>query len=282
MTEPYFEEHLIHGTAEFPVGIYDMHFNSDEKPLFPLHYHSEFEFLIITAGEATVHINGEPVVVKKGEGAFINSSALHSAVNSADLECGFIAIVFSPQFIAPKYEDIYDRYISAVMDGNIEIPRHLPTDAVALAYKINNAYKDKPFGYELLIKAHLTEMMSMCVATGVQARMAKENAKTDIVKRVLDYIHDNYMNEISLDDLALSVHISKEHLCRVFREVSDYSPIVYLNRYRIIQSAYMLRNNEKSISQISSDCGFNSSSYFNKQFMRFMKCSPSRYRKNSM
>ena len=125
-------------------------------------------------------------------------------------------------------------------------------------------------------------MMSMCVATGVQARMAKENAKTDIVKRVLDYIHDNYMNEISLDDLALSVHISKEHLCRVFREVSDYSPIVYLNRYRIIQSAYMLRNNEKSISQISSDCGFNSSSYFNKQFMRFMKCSPSRYRKNSM
>ncbi|RGF95145.1 AraC family transcriptional regulator [Firmicutes bacterium AM55-24TS] len=72
--------------------------------------------------------------------------------------------------------------------------------------------------------------------------------------------------------------MSKEHLCCIFRDISDTSPIVYLNRYRTTQSAYMLRNTNKSISEISSLCGFNNGSYFDKMFMRFMKCTPSEYR----
>lgn len=96
----------------------------------------------------------------------------------------------------------------------------------------------------------------------------------DVVKNAIDYIHNNYQNAITLQDMADHTHVSREHLCRVFKEVAESSPVVYLNRYRVLQSAYLLRDTCKSISEISSQCGFNNSSYFNKLFLRFLKCTP--------
>ena len=44
------DEHVIHGTIGFPVGIYDMRFDNACDILFPVHYHREFELFIVTAG----------------------------------------------------------------------------------------------------------------------------------------------------------------------------------------------------------------------------------------
>lgn len=281
MRKDSFEEHVVHGTADFPVGIYGIHFDSEHRILFSLHYHREFELFLVTQGKIRIQLEGNTYHLGKGEGLFINSGALHSAESEEHQECGFIAIVFSPEFIAPKHENSYEIYIHSVLENELVIPRSLTSDIASIISETYEWFQSQSFGNELFIKSNLLRIMALCMVKAQQNCHRKNDSKMDVVKRVLDYIHNNYQNNMTLQDLADHAHVSREHLCRVFREVSESSPIAYLNRYRIMQSAYLLHSTRKSISEISSDCGFNNSSYFNKMFLRFMKCTPKEYRRKN-
>lgn len=280
MRKDFFEEHITHGSATFPVGIYNMNFNKESDVLFPVHYHKEFEFLLINKGNVKIQLEGKTLYLKSGDGIFINSGTLHSAVSICEKECSFTAVVFLPEFIAAYYENSYERYIHAVIRNELTIPLELSNDVIDLIIETSDLFESADFGYELFIKSNIIKMMAICIAKSEHHVEKKHDDKTDIVKIVIDYIHQNYNNNLTLGSLSSYAHISREHLCRIFREVADSSPIVYLNRYRIIQSAYMLRNTNKTVSEISSECGFNNSSYFNKLFMRFMNCTPLEYRNN--
>lgn len=275
-----FEEHAVHGTADFPVGIYETHFSPEHHILFQLHYHREFELLLVTCGKIRIQLEGDTFYLSQGEGIFIHSGALHFAESVERQECGFIAIVFSPEFIAPKYENTYETYIRAALENDLLIPRFLTDDITSIIWETHEWFQSRRFGYELFIKSNLLRIMALCMAKAQLNCRRKNDNKMDVVKKALDYIHNNYQDNMTLQDLAEHAHVSREHLCRVFREVSESSPIVYLNRYRITQSAHLLRSTRKSISEISSDCGFNNSSYFNKLFLRFMKCTPKEYRRS--
>lgn len=278
MKKNFFEEHITHGTVDFPVGIYDMHFKKENSVLFPVHYHKEFELLVATDGKFTVQLEGDTVCLNQGEGIFINSGNLHSAINAGNTVCSFIAIVFSPTIIALEYDNLYKKFIRPIIKNEIEVSVSLPKGVINMVTETYNLFNMQSFGYELAIKGNIMRMLSICIANAKKCCNVKNDGKYEIVKQVLEFIHINYGNSITLYDLSLQAHTSKEHLCRIFREVSDVSPIVYLNRYRIMQSVYMLKNTDKTISEISSCCGFNNSSYFNKIFMRFMKCTPTEYR----
>ena len=57
MDKKSFEEHIIHGDIDFPVGIYA--FNKQHEIVLPLHYHREFEFLILTNGKAKLQLDNK-------------------------------------------------------------------------------------------------------------------------------------------------------------------------------------------------------------------------------
>lgn len=276
MNKQTFEEHVIHGVVDFPVGIYTLHTN--EEMLVPIHYHKELELFVLTEGTAKIQLENTSIYLNQKEGVFINSEVLHSAINLENTSCSFIAIVFSPILIALEYDSLYQRFIRPIIKNELIFPIKLPSSAVDLVKETYNLYNKEIFGYELAIKGNITRILSICIANAQKNYNIKNDNIVETVKNVLDYIHINYKNPITLSDLSLQAHTSKEYLCHIFHEISDVSPIVYLNRYRIMQSTYMLRNTNKSISEISLNCGFNNSSYFNKIFMRFMKCTPTEYR----
>lgn len=280
MGRNFLEEHLIRGTADLPVGIYSI--DTGDEGSIPMHYHREFEFLMITRGKAKIQLADNTVYLNPAEGIFISPQTLHSSINTEEnYDFSFIAIVFSPELIAPEYDNLYKKFIRPIMKNELVLPVMLPDEVSSLIAETHKIFAKADFGYELAIKGNIVRMLSMCIANAEKRSDAKNDIRFEIVKKTLDYIHSNYPHEITLGDLSSHTHISKEHLCRIFRDVSDTSPILYLNRYRTTQSTYMLRNTNKSISEISSLCGFNNCSYFNKMFMRFMNCTPSQYRRKA-
>lgn len=273
------DEHVIHGTIGFPVGIYDMRFDNACDILFPVHYHREFELFIVTAGSIRLQLEGEEFCLDEGRGIFINSGSLHSTY-AMSRECGFLAIVFSPEFIVSEHEELYEKYIRPVIKKSAVFPFLLGKEAVSLAYEANEHFRSESCGYELFIKSDLIRIMALIAGTVRYAGNESKDHRIDTVKSVLDFIHENYNDNITLADMAEHAHISKEYLCRIFRELSDLPPVTYLNRYRIMRSAELLRDSVRSISEIALECGFNGSSYFNKLFLRFMKCTPKQYRRH--
>lgn len=276
------KEPLQHGTADFPVALYNNHFERQYDLLAPLHYHREFELLVITRGTVSIQIEKESYILHRGEGVFVNSGLLHMICSADQTDHGFIAIVFDYTLLCNESDKIFSSYIRPMMNQSLLLPVSLPGEICTQVEEICRIFEAAPFGYELSVKSSLLHILFRLMENARQTASPVQSARSNILKSVVDYMEVNYSNPISLQELAEHVHTSREYLCRIFHEMTDVSPIVYLNRYRIMQSTFMLVDSSRSISDIALSCGFNNSSYFNKLFMRHMGCTPSEYRKRSI
>ncbi len=82
----------------------------------------------------------------------------------------------------------------------------------------------------------------------------------------LVYIHKNYHQNITLEELAEYAHLSEGQFCRSFKELTGMTPFRYLIRYRILQSCNQLLLTDKKVTEIALSCGFNNISYYNRAF----------------
>ena len=106
----------------------------------------------------------------------------------------------------------------------------------------------------------------------------KNKDTAEKMKAMMSYIQDHYTEMIAVDCLAREAHISKRVCFRLFQENLHMSPLEYMREYRLRKACMELIETEKSITEIASDCGFGSSSYFGKLFREHFNCSPVRYR----
>ena len=122
--------------------------------------------------------------------------------------------------------------------------------------------------------------MLVDISFGMNRMETKAFEKTDdTIMRIIDYMEQNYMRDISLDDIAEHIGLSKEHLCRIFKENLHVTIIEDLNRIRVFHSARMLvQHPDKTAHEIGMECGFSSPSYFGKVFKKLEGMTPNMYR----
>ena len=72
----------------------------------------------------------------------------------------------------------------------------------------------------------------------------------ELLKKMIEYIKENYHDEISLNDISDYVGISAATCNRLFKEYANKTPIVFLNNYRLEKAAEKIRNSDDSISNI--------------------------------
>lgn len=106
----------------------------------------------------------------------------------------------------------------------------------------------------------------------------REKSPIDIL---LEYIHVNYSNDISLDDLCELVHINRTTLNRKFKEQVGNTAMEYLLRHRLKIACDALSHTNLSLSEIAEAIGFKYDTYFIKQFTVKMGQSPTEYRQKS-
>lgn len=96
---------------------------------------------------------------------------------------------------------------------------------------------------------------------------------------VLKYIEQNYMNDITLDDLANLAGYSSYHFSRIFKKYSSTTFINYLNNRRVKAAELLLLENGNSITDVAMQVGFASLTTFNRVFKSANGCTPSEYKK---
>ena len=98
---------------------------------------------------------------------------------------------------------------------------------------------------------------------------------------MLDYIRQNYQNSICLDDLIIQANsnVSKRHFISFFQQYTGYTPIDYLNNFRIERAKTLLTSTNMQISTISQEVGFQDEFYFSRMFKKRVGIAPSKYRK---
>jgi signal transduction histidine kinase/ligand-binding sensor domain-containing protein/DNA-binding response OmpR family regulator len=99
------------------------------------------------------------------------------------------------------------------------------------------------------------------------------------LNRLEKFILEN-MNNSDLDSSLLieEFAISKTQLYRKMKAVTDHTPHGFIKKYRLRKAADLLKNSDKTISEITYETGFNNRSYFYRSFKEEHDCSPSDFR----
>lgn len=98
------------------------------------------------------------------------------------------------------------------------------------------------------------------------------------VKVMLDYIHHNYMNDISTNDIAMQVYFSSKHANSFFVNECGMSISDYLTWYRIEMGKQLLTQSEENVTKIAELVGYGSKTAFYLAFKRHTNMSPTEYR----
>ncbi len=285
------QELTQHGTRDFPISM-DRQIVCAEGCQHVKHWHHEIQIVLITYGNAVFETPAGRYDLKQGEGLFINSGVLHEVVDSDDEASTYICVDFAPEMIYGSRDSaICKDYVEPIINSP-EMQSFALKDeewhkeVLKLLAEMGETENNHEYGYELMMKYLLLRMWHIIVANNrMQAEEAAITSFSDRLRlrQLKQYIHNHYMEHLSLEDIAESVKLSRSECCRLFKRTSAGTPITYLKKYRLRQSSKLLTCTNLGIAEIAYHCGFESSSYFISCFRKEMGCTPLEFRsKQSM
>lgn len=112
-----------------------------------------------------------------------------------------------------------------------------------------------------------------------RASTGHPDIKDQVVAKVLKYLRHNFLERISVTDVATHVGFSRRVIEKRFREVLNRGVHEELTRLRIEESKRLLTLAEDSITGIAEACGFSSVHYFSSAFKHAEGISPKAYQK---
>ena len=93
-----------------------------------------------------------------------------------------------------------------------------------------------------------------------------------------EYIRNNYMKEISMQDAARVMNYSDAYFCKLFKQCFDQNFTSYLTNFRVNEAKKLLKNRNISVKDVGMQVGYYDSNYFAKVFKRITGMIPSEYR----
>ncbi|MCT4596456.1 MAG: response regulator [Vallitalea sp.] len=164
-------------------------------------------------------------------------------------------------------------YIVQQIKLSIHFKETINNEIYLLLSNSNNTYNDSK-NICLLIK----QITSICISNRVNTNVCcDENLLVDQTKQ---YIHNHYMDPISLSLIADKLCVSSSYLSNLFHKSEGKSYIKFLTEVRLKHSINLLKNKSFTLDTISKKVGYISVKHFSYVFKKYYHITPGEYRKN--
>lgn len=271
-------EYKKRGTFDFPIELYYVD-SSYPRYQMPLHWHLEYELILILSGRFHLSLDGKHTILEAGDSVWISDGAVHGGEPE---NCVYECVVFDLAALlrdTPLCTKSAKEFLthSSLYTGKLE----KNSMQANITDKIFETMEKEQYGYEWVTIGLLWQLMGSMLKKQSRSNSDYNQSRRQIskIKAVLAYIRDNYDSQITLDELSEIADMSPKYFCRAFSAITGKTPIAYLNYYRIECAGELLRLTDSNITEIALSCGFNDMSYFSKQFKRYKNVTPSQYRK---
>lgn len=242
----------------------------------PEHTHPGWSFIVAFDSYCRTRLKGKTIESIPSTIHVLPPNVPHQELPSPTLS-RYIAVMIDCNFFAAQLSE-YALSSAALTPGMTARFNDRLVDALK---EFLSEYEEAAPGYKKLLDAaglKITHLLirHLFAISGSEKKMVHRMS----VSRSIEFLNDHYGEKISVEDLAHVANCSASHFSRIFKEETTLSPSDYLMQLRLDYAKRMLRGNEKSITQIALDCGFNSSSYFYQCFFRAYNISPTDFRKS--
>lgn len=244
------------------------------------HWHDDFEFTYIFAGQMDYNVNGTIITLSKGNGIFVNSKQMHFGFNANHQDCLFLCVVFKPTLLCIN-SAFEEEYVKPIINNGVPFLKLSEQNPLQKKILLSLLTLKDSAQSKLTIQARLFAIWNDLyqLLPKSSQNVLKKSADFSLLKRVLIFIESNYQNRLTLADLVTEFSISKSKIIKLFNRYLQQTPIEYLNSFRIKKACQLLTSTELPITEISFKVGFNDSSYFAKTFKQKMRETAREYRK---
>lgn len=193
-------------------------------------------------------VNQNEIILNENEAIFINSNVLHGFIREDS--CQFISILFDSYFIA-ETGDIYNKYIEPIINSqdlsfvSFKQDTEWHKELIDMINEIYILSKDEPIGYEVYIRNSLSKLILNLYINNQEYMKEHTTLHNEVVMKMVQYIKDNFMLKITVNDIAQSANVSKRDCYRKFHQFMNISPNRYLETIRINHALELLNDSQK-------------------------------------
>lgn len=249
---------------------------------FKWHYHPEYELTYIVKGNGYRIVGNSYEYFNDGDLVLLGNHLPHtwSGKLNDDIKSDAVVIQFSKEFITPFLGLKESLLIKNMLDTSVRGIRFEPDEELVskiIALTETNGV-DKILKLISVLDDLSKKQPTLIASNSFHNVVSKKNEMR--INKVCLYIQNNFYTKISLKEVADLIFLTESNFCKFFKKATGKTYSDYLNELRINEACRLLVQTEKSINQISFECGFESLSYFNRVFLSKKEMTPSKYRKS--
>ena len=271
-------------TVEYDARKYVMLYDNTDYEAYPVHWHSALEIIMPTQNDYIVNVGGVDYQPHENEVLIIPSGELHSmpAVRGRRyiFQCDNAILGELPALEALMRGVSSPLLIDENSDNELQVLAKKTMLDIAALYTSKSELAD--------VRIYMCVLTLLTAVREDQLRRSQSNMECDDDKlneysekfgRVLKYIDNNYMYDITLDELADVAGYSKYHFSRIFKQYNSMSYIQYINARRTKAAEQLLFEPDIPITEVAMRSGFKSLTTFNRIFKDIKHCTPTDFKK---
>lgn len=275
-----YNERRERGRLDFPI---EYHYVTSRHLRYnmPYHWHVEYEIIRLIRGNIHFTLNEKTFWASAGDILFVADGIVHGCFTEGD-DCIYECAVFELRAANGSCRE----KIRKILNHEIVIIDHFSqkdSQIQAVVSMFFESLKQKTPGYELLLQGALYQFLGLIFAQNLYksapnaASMRGNRRHIAQLKRAFHLIETSYFEPLTLRELAAASGLSPKYFCRFFKDMTQRTPIDYLNYYRIECACDKLTTEDKTALEIAYACGFNDFSYFIKTFRKYKNTTPNKF-----
>ncbi len=250
------------------------------------HMHNDFtELTIILSGKCRYVVDGKTYEAEAGDILICNPGVSHQGFLSGTEET---SVQFFTGFSDYQLRNLPPNTIqlregSHLLRMSTESRREVQKHCFEMVAE-NEACQ---LGKYFMLKAHLMQIVLLMIREITEYQGNRQSGynfenynKSYAVKRIINYLNENYESKISLDQIAHNMYLSPVYISKIFKEETGESPINYLIKIRLEKAKEILEGSKGgSIKDIANEVGYDDAYHFSKLFKKYYGVSPLNYKK---
>jgi AraC-like DNA-binding protein len=266
------------------------HYHEFIQPRFnsPFHMHDEFELIVIMKSHGKLYLGNNVINFSDGDLFLFAPGLPHCFYNTNGYEkeeelAHAFGVFFRRDFLGSNFFDRTEtmqlnRLIKKSQSG-VQI-LNPPKTLIARILNIEKKKNLEKLGEFILILNELAGRKCTELSTSVGEISTSGLSESKIVNDVFKYVAENFQRRITLGTAASIANMQKAAFCRYFKRKTKKKFSEFVNEIRIMHARKLLTETDDTVKEVAYECGYESNSYFNKQFKSSCNMSPFDFRKN--
>lgn len=248
--------------------------NSPSNKHFYLHTHDNYEILLFLEGDASYVVEGRKYNLESGDIILIRKNQLHRVYHNSSARYRRIVVNITTDFFSKfNCSEYEEQFLNNSLDTDnricsSQVKRSGILDVFSRIKAYSNNYSD------LNTPVCVSAMIELLYLLNKTERFTKADNDNNYLLEIVNYMNENFTENITLDTIAKKFFVSKFYFCREFKKMTGLTFHKYINQKRFAR-VKTLTDSGVSISSAATLSGFNSYPSFYRAYMNEFGKNPS-------